>query len=136
MSTATRTLRRYDHRLKELVRSTGDIHLAVDCGVPRSTAYGWLTRPHAEVVSIEVCDKDVAELQRKVLLLRRHNARLVAVLRLVVTVVKAMGFPMAYVRLTEKNKRIRILRAIEQARVHFDLRTVLRVIDLRHDDEH
>lgn len=100
MSTTTRTLRRYDHRLKELVRSTGNVHVALECGVPRSTAYDWLTGPHTEVVSIEVCDKHVAELEREVVLLRRQNVRLVALLRLVLTVTKVMSFSMAYVRQT------------------------------------
>ena len=38
MSAATRVQRRYDHRLRELVRSTGDIGHAIRRGVPRSTA--------------------------------------------------------------------------------------------------
>ena len=34
----TRPQQRYDHRLRELVRRTGDLTIATDRGVPRSTA--------------------------------------------------------------------------------------------------
>lgn len=37
METKTRTVRRYDHRLRDLVRSTGDIKHATRLGVPGST---------------------------------------------------------------------------------------------------
>ncbi len=40
MDTITRTKQRYDHRLKEQVRTTGNVPIAVETGVPRSTAYG------------------------------------------------------------------------------------------------
>ena len=65
-----------------------------------------------------MCDKDVAELQREVVLLRRRNVRLVALLRLVVTVMKVAGFSTARVRLPEESEKIRVLRAIERARGH------------------
>ena len=34
----------YDHRLRDLVRQTGDIGIATATGVPRTTAAGWLRR--------------------------------------------------------------------------------------------
>ena len=46
-----RSQQTYDHRLKALVYSTGDIHVALAEGVPRSTARGWLRSPPREVVS-------------------------------------------------------------------------------------
>ena len=52
MTAATRTQRRYDHRLKELVRTTGNLSLALESGVPRSTAYGWLSKPRIDVVTV------------------------------------------------------------------------------------
>ena len=130
MPTATRGQRCYDHRLKELVRSTGNIDIALESGVPRSTAYGWLTRSHSEVVSLDMHDRDVVDLQRDVVQLRRRNARLVALLRLIMTVVKVAGFSLTRVRLPEECGKLRVFRAIEQACVHFPLRTALRVIGL------
>ena len=38
VTTASRPQQRYDHRLRDLVRRTGDVTLATDLGVPRSTA--------------------------------------------------------------------------------------------------
>jgi hypothetical protein len=43
MPTMGRPQRRYDHRLRHLVQRTGDVPVATDLGVPRSTARGWVT---------------------------------------------------------------------------------------------
>ena len=43
MSTAVRRQQRYDHRLRELGRRTGEVRLATDRGGPRSTARGTAT---------------------------------------------------------------------------------------------
>ena len=67
MGTATRTQRRYDHRLRNLVRTTQDIRCAIQRGVPRSTARGWLTKTDAPVVTVDAVDMDVTQLQREVL---------------------------------------------------------------------
>jgi hypothetical protein len=42
MPTTGRPQQRYDHRLRNLVHRTGDVTVAIDLGVPRSTARGWL----------------------------------------------------------------------------------------------
>jgi hypothetical protein len=44
MTTRSRPQRRYDHRLRDLVQRTGDLTIATDLGVPRSTARGWARR--------------------------------------------------------------------------------------------
>jgi hypothetical protein len=38
MPTSARPQQRYDHRLRHLVQRTGDVTVATDFGVPRSTA--------------------------------------------------------------------------------------------------
>ena len=43
---------RYDHRLRELVQRTGDLTIATDLGVPRSTTRGWLRTAPTVVVSL------------------------------------------------------------------------------------
>ena len=128
MPTTTRTQRRYDHRLRELVQKTGDLDLAIRHGVPRSTARGWRTKTATEVVSLDVLDLDTVRLQHEVLLLRRRVARLVSLLRLVVVVLKVSGVSFARVRLPEGTTKLQLLRAIERSRSHLPLRTVLRVI--------
>jgi hypothetical protein len=45
MPTTSRPQQRYDHRLRDLVQRTGDLTIATDLGVPRSTARGWLGAP-------------------------------------------------------------------------------------------
>jgi hypothetical protein len=42
VSTTGRHQQRYDHRPRDLVQRTGDITIAMDLGVPPSTARGWL----------------------------------------------------------------------------------------------
>jgi hypothetical protein len=73
MATTTRTQRRYDHRLRHLVRTTRDIDYALQRGVPRSTARSWLTLPQAEVVSVDVLNLDTLRLQHEVLRLRARR---------------------------------------------------------------
>jgi putative transposase len=136
MAANPRKQRRYDHRLRELVQSTGDINLAIQRGVPRSTAHGWLTKTSADVVTLDVVDMNVSQLQQELVLLRRRNERLISLLRLVVTVLKVTEFSLARVRIPEQSAKRRLLRAIEQSRVHFSLRTVLRVIGLTHGRFH
>ncbi len=88
MLSTTRTRQRYDHRLRDLVRSAGDISLATRLGIPRSTAYGWLSTNQAEVVTVEVANMDLILLQREVLVLRKRIEWLVALLRLMVVLLK------------------------------------------------
>jgi hypothetical protein len=58
MTTRFRPQQRYDHRLRDLVRRTGDLTIAADLGVPRSTAWGWLRPAPTIVGSLEVADLD------------------------------------------------------------------------------
>ncbi len=69
MPTTTRTQNTYDHRLKEIVRSTGNVDIAIQRGVPASTARGWLTKTATEVITLDAFDLSVAELARA------HSAR-------------------------------------------------------------
>jgi putative transposase len=136
MPTTTRTQRRYDHRLRDLVQTTGDVELAVRHGVPRSTARGWRTNRTTEVVSLEVLELDTVQLQHQVILLRRRIARLASLLRLVVIVLKVSGVSFARVRLSEGTAKRQLLRAIERSRSDLPLRTVLRVIGLSYARYH
>jgi len=74
----------------------------------------------------------VANLQREVVSLRRRNARLIALLRLVVTVMKVAGFTLSQVRLPEETQKHRVLKAIKHSREYFTLKSVLPVIGLSH----
>ena len=130
MASTTRTLRRYDHRLSDLVRSTGDIGHATRRGVPRSTARGWLGPARAEVVTLDIVDMDVLNLQQEVLTLRNRAERLVALLRLLVVLTRVSGFSLACARFPDAAMKVSLLRAIDRSRSVLQLRTALRVLRL------
>ena len=83
MPTTARQQQCYDHRLRNLVQRTGDVTIATDLGVPRSTARGWLRKtPKPKiVVSLDVTDLRASELHQEVLELRRRVKKLTALLR-------------------------------------------------------
>ncbi len=72
----TCSFRTYDHRLRELVRQTGDVTIATSAGVPRSTAAGWLRRPSRAAVTIDTLSFDQQEPQVEVLRLQRQVEKL------------------------------------------------------------
>jgi hypothetical protein len=72
MTTTLRPQQRYDHRLRALVHRTGDVTIATDLGVPRSTARGWLGAAPPVVVSLDVAALTEPELRQEVLKLRRR----------------------------------------------------------------
>src|SRR5215471_2380323 len=92
MPTAARTQQRYDHRLRNLVQRTGDVTVATDLGVPRSTARGWLGEAPTVVVYVDVTELTEPELRQEVLKLRRRVRKLTALLRLALTLLQASHF--------------------------------------------
>ena len=130
MTSTARRQRRYDHRLRELVHRTGDVTIATDVGVPRSTARDWLRVAPQAVVSLDVTTLSEQDLQHEVLRLRRQVHKLAALLRLVLAVRRVSGFTLSCERLPDGRNKQRILRAIEQARTGMPLRGLLRVLDL------
>jgi hypothetical protein len=82
MPTTSRPQQRYDHRLRDLVQRTGELTIATDLGVPRSTARGWLGAAPTVVVSLEGADLTAPELRQEIVKLRRRVEKLAALLRL------------------------------------------------------
>ena len=130
MISTTRIQHRYDHRLRELVRSTGDIEHAIRRGVPRSTARGWLSSARTQVVTLDVVERDVLTLLQEVLVLRRRVERLVDLLRLVVVLLKVSGFSPANARIPDGTRKRALLQSIERSRSVLPLRVVLGVLKL------
>jgi hypothetical protein len=54
MTTSRRPQQRYDHGLRDLVHNTGNVTIATDLGVPRSTARGWLRTAPRVAVTMDV----------------------------------------------------------------------------------
>ena len=136
MATTTPSLRRYDHRLRELVQSTGNIQHAIRRGVPRSTAHGWLQSPRADVVTVDATDMDVLRLQQGLLTLRRRVARLIALLRLLVVLLRLSGFSLAGTRIPHGAGKHTLMQAIERSTAVLPLHVVLRVLRLSHSRYH
>ena len=136
MTSTTRVQHRYDHRLRELVRSTGDVECAIRRGVPRSTARGWLTSNRTEVITVDGADMDALRLQQEVLELRDRVQRLVALLRIMAVLLKVSGFSLEGSRLPDGTAKITLLRAIERSRSVLSLRIVLRLLRLSQSRYH
>ena len=130
MTPETQTRRTYDHRLRGLVHATGDLQLAIQNGVPRSTARDWLRRPTADVVTLDVAAMTEQAFRREVVTLRRRNDRLLAILRLLVALLKISDFSLARCRVADGWKKELLLRAIERSRVSLSLRSALRILKL------
>jgi putative transposase len=130
MTTAGRDQQRYDHRLRDLVRRTGDVTIATDLGIPRSTARGWLAKAPNAVVSLDVTNLNAFELQQEILVLRRRVKKLRALLRLALALRRSSGFALTHQRLPEGRAKIRVLRAVECARAFVSLQALLRFLRL------
>jgi hypothetical protein len=125
-----RAQQRHDHRLRELVQCTGNLTIATDRGVPRSTARGWLRTAPTVVVGLDVTNLNELELQHEVVKLRRRLQKLAALLRLALILLRVSGFTLSGERLPDGQDKQRILWAVDQARACIPLRALLRLLHL------
>ena len=130
MVNATRTQRISDHRLRNLVLSTGRIEIALNRGIPRSTARGWLRMSPREVVSIDELEHNVEALREQVFALQDRNSKLRALLRLFAILLRISGFSLNNTRLPASTDKQTILRAVDVASRTLQLPVVLRVLRL------
>ena len=130
MVSTNRTYQRYDHRLQDLVRSSGNINYATQLGVPRSTAHGWLTSNPVEIVTVDVFDMDPISLQKEVLTLRKRMKWILALFRLLVALMKVSDFSLENSRLPEGAQKARLLRSIDLSLSVLPLRVALRLLQL------
>src|ERR671919_354159 len=126
MTTTSRRQRRYDHRLRNLVQRTGNLTIATDLGVPRSTARGWLAATPTVVISVDGAHLTEPELRQEILKLRQRVEKLAALLRLALALLHTSGFRLSGDRLPDGQAKLRILRAVDRARECIPLRAVLR----------
>ncbi len=128
MPNKARPQQRYDHRLRDFAHHTGDVTIATDLGVPRSTARGWLNRPPGVVVSLDLTHLSQQELLHKIVQLRRRVDKLAALLRLALALLRSSEFTLTGERLPDGRDKRRILRAVDRARACMPLRVVLRFL--------
>ncbi len=100
-----RTQERYDHRLRELVRTTQDMSVALQHGVHRSTVRGWLAAAAIEVVTADPPHMEVALLQQEVLWLWTRIQQLIALLRILLAVLNISRFSLNHGRLPDGNHK-------------------------------
>ncbi len=117
-------------RLRRLVYSSGNIELAIQNGVPRSTAKDWLRRPTPTIVTLDLTAMTEDALREEVAALRQRNDRLIAVLRLLVVLLRISGFTLVRCRVADGSKKALLLRAIENSRSSLSLRSTLRILKL------
>jgi hypothetical protein len=121
MPTIARSQQRYDHRLRNLVQRTGDVTVATDLRVPRSTERGWLAETPTVVVCLDVTELTEPELRLEVLKLRRRVRKLTALLRLALALLQTSWFRLSVARLPDARDKLRILRAVDRASGHVPL---------------
>ena len=122
--------RRYDHRFREVFHETGDIELAVKNGVPRSTARDWSRITCPKVVTLDVASVSEHELRRELLDLRERHARLRAILRLVVVLMKVCEVSLRGRRVPDGERKRLLLCAVDPSREVLSLRVALLVLGL------
>jgi hypothetical protein len=125
MSEQRRQQRTYDHRLRGLVRETGDPTVATRLGVPRSTAAGWLRGGPQDVITLDVLAPRETRLQAEVLKLRRRIRTLGSIVSLLLTLLRVSGFRLEASPLPPGPVRTALLRAVQRAREWLPLRAVL-----------
>jgi len=120
----------YDHRLRDLVRQTGDIGIATAMGVPRTTAAGWLRRDLKSVVTIAALDMSESDLRAEVARLRRRVRTLTAVVGLLVAVLRVPGNRTPRIEFSDRTTRARLLRAASRARRVLPTSAVLEILGI------
>jgi transposase InsO family protein len=129
MSTSRRQ-QLYDHRLVQLVQRTRDISHATGCGVPASTARGWLARDAVEVISHPAFDMASDDLRLRLVRLDARLARLAALLRITFAILAVLRPDFTRLRVPEGRDKRRLLRAIHRGRSVPNLARMLRAIGL------
>jgi transposase InsO family protein len=130
MIATTRKQKKYDHRLKDVVRATGRTDLARQHEVPESTARGWISAPRSEVVTSNVDALEVVELQRQLAALEEKTRRLQAIARCALARARATNASLDHKRIPDGKSKQRLMASIERARSGLPLRKVLKIVGL------
>ena len=130
MIATTRKQKKYDHRLKDVVRATGRTDLARQHEVPESTARGWISAPRSEVVTSNVDALEIVELQRQLAALEEKTRRLQAIARCALARARATNASLDHKRIPDGKSKQRLMASIERARSGLPLRKVLKIVGL------
>lgn len=126
----SRSAKTYDHRFRNLVYETQDISIALDLGVPRSTAHGWLRNKPQDVITHEMFNRDAQQLQHEVLKLQKRCKRLICIIRLLVVLIRVVGIKIDFSRFPDGSRKNKLLHTIEKAKPHLPVKSVLRILGI------
>ena len=122
---------RYDHRIRDAVVDSGDITLFPELGIPDSILRSWLRRGPRQVLTALDSVDDVKALRIHVAKLERQVGILRAVLRLLMTLVRATGINLTNLRIPSASDKSRLIRGVERAAPIIGRQAALRVLGLR-----
>jgi transposase InsO family protein len=122
--------RSYDHRLRLAIATTGDPTLFPRVEIPASTRRSWTTRPAPNVVALHREDQELVELQVALARAEASNARLRAVIRLLLALTTVLGGCLGNRRVHEAADKARLLAAVRRAEPVLGRAASLRVLDL------
>ena len=120
----------YDHRLRKLVWETGNSDLFPELAIPRSTLAGWLREPPPDVVTVDWLGHSEVTLLCRLHKTEKRNAVLLALLRLLLTLVRVHGCHLDGRRLPDGSAKAKVLAAIESARRALPVAAILAVLHL------
>ncbi len=118
------------------MHDTGDASHATRIGVPRSTASGWIRRGKKTVVSIKSHDHDIEKLECEVMRLHSQAAKLRALVRILLVVLKLSGFTWEHFRVPNGAYKLQLLSSIGSAATVIPLRAILAFLRLSHSRYH
>ncbi|MBK8406382.1 MAG: transposase [Sandaracinaceae bacterium] len=127
MTTARRT---YDHRLRVAIAEAGDPLLFGETNIPSSTRRSWVTRPVPNVVALHPEDRELVQLQVALAQARQANAKLRAVLRLLLALVATLGGRLTEARVPSARHKARLLAALRRSGKVLGRHAALRVLGL------
>lgn len=133
MLTQPQPRRHYDHRIRKAVVEGRDLVLFENAAIPASTRRTWIRRGAPVVVALHDRDSEIVELAVRVDRLERHVARLLAMVRLLRVLVRAMGARLEAQRLPDGAAKVSLLGAVARASEVLGKRSALRLIGLSDD---
>lgn len=107
--------RRYDHRIRDAVIDGRELALVQKLAIPASTTRSLRRRGAAPVVALHPRDSELRELEVRIAWLERRSARLLALVRLLIALVRVTGARLDDTRLPQRAGKERLLRAIADA---------------------
>jgi len=104
--------------------------VALELGVPRSTAYGWIRNEPPEVVTLDVLNLNEQQLQYELTKIKKKCKRLLAIIRLLVVMIRTVGIRIDYSRIPDTHRKTKILHVIESTKTILPLKSALKIIGI------